>query len=739
MRTSTHASHGNVGRAWVLAAIGYATASVAGGLNLDPTITTTSGFHWDSQGHRLRVAGGPLSPLPTPRGEGMANWTLLGPPGADVTVVAASATVPSLVFAGTAPEGSLGGSLYRSTDNGTTWSVVPAMAGKSVFDIQAAVGGEIYLATQNGVWESDDNGEAWAPLSLNIGNNNMVVSLAVDPGDPHILWAGIADAIGAQPINVMRSIDGGLTWLDKTPPHANPMTCTGIAADPNHSDTVVAVFGNALSGGEVWVTMDGGLTWTDRSAGLPANPLRTVAFDGEKLLIGGGVNFGSQDVGLYMSTDMGASWQALHDMTWPLKVVTDIAVDPGNPQTILATTDGAGVNRSTDGGATWEIGIGGTAGMAAQSLRYDPSIQNLYLATTSLGVFRSVDGGENFLASGGGMSELNLTSIASSPVDTRTIAVAFQGANSGGVYRSDDVGAHWTLEALPPTRFSSVGFSSEGTLYAISSGPTDIAPEGLYRRNSDASWTSLGPDQGPLFESNLATMRFSENDVGLILLGGGDFGVAGFASTIWRSADAGSTWSKVFLGGDQDFVTDIEIVEDGMDQSMVASYDGSNAPQFGGALRSDDGGLAWTPALSGLPSYAQQPHLCASPQHSRSFFLIALDDSSRGELYHTTDAGLSWNSTGWIGGVTKGIVCDPNAENVLYIAQFAPPRVSRSNDQGSTFTPFDAGLEFAGSPTTIAVAHAQSASPRLLLSTDRGSYATIITAADTIFGDGFER
>ena len=65
-------------------------------------------------------------------------------------------------------------------------------------------------------------------------------------------------------------------------------------------------------------------------------------------------------------------------------------------------------------------------------------------------------------------------------------------------------------------------------LYAISSGPSSVAQEGLYRRENNGSWTPLGPDQGPLYESDLNTMRFSLNNGHLILLGGSDFGVAGF-------------------------------------------------------------------------------------------------------------------------------------------------------------------------------------------------------------------
>ena len=176
--------------------------------------------------------------------------------------------------------------------------------------------------------------------------------------------------------------------------------------------------------------------------------------------------------------------------------------------------------------------------------------QELFLGTSSLAVFHSTNGGDTFVQSSEGISELDLFSIDANPLNPAGIAVAFQGQNNGGVLSSTDAGTTWLLESAPPTRYSAVGFAPDGTLYAISSGPSSVAQEGLYRRENNGSWTPLGPDQGPLFESDLNTMRFSLNNPNLILLGGSDFGVAGFEGTIWRSTDAGQSWTKVYEVGD---------------------------------------------------------------------------------------------------------------------------------------------------------------------------------------------
>ena len=672
------------------------------------------------------------------RGATPADWHALGPFGGDVTDVAASPTAAGVVLAGVAPGGSFGGTLYRSTDDTANWTRVTAFGTHSVFDIEFGADGTAWAGTDAGVWSSSDDGASWTQHDLGIGVNQQVFDVALDPTDPAVIWAGVADASGGQPANVVRSDDGGATWSDVTPPHAAPMSAMEIAVDPANPDTVVAVFGGSFGGGEVWVTTDGGASWTDRSAGLPGNPMRAVAFDGARLLVGGGQLFGSEYVGLYASDDLGQTWTELDDASWPIQVVSAIAVDPNDPQTILAAVDGGGVNRSRDGGATWEIGVGGTGSLAAQSVRFAPgSSSEVLLGLTSLGVYRSADGGDTFAAAANGISELALVAIDTSPTDGGQLAVAFQGNNSGGILTSADGGASWVAEPVPPTRYSAVRFAPDGTLYAISSGPSSIAPEGLYRRNGDGSWTSLGPDQGDLYESDLDTIRFGDDDPNLILLGGEDFGVAGDEVTVWRSDDAGTSWIKQYEGAHGDKVMDIEIVPGSGDQQMVAAYDGYQGDQQGGALRSADGGLTWDLANTNLPPFARMPRLCSSAANPGTVFLSMWDSWSTGAVYSSSDAGATWTGTGWQGGTVIDLACDAHDAQVLYVAQAANDQVVRSDDQGATFTPFDTGLESAGTPTALALS--QAGAPMLYLAGTHGSYVTAVPGGnDTIFADGFD-
>jgi photosystem II stability/assembly factor-like uncharacterized protein len=507
------------------------------------------------------------------------------------------------------------------------------------------------------------------------------------------------------------------------------MSGRAIAVAPNDSNIVIAVFGGDFGGGEAWVTTDGGDSWMDRSADLPGNPLNAVVYDGTRLLVGGGLLFGSQFVGLYESPDLGVTWTPLHDETWPILVVEDIAVDPNDAARIFVAIDGGGVNRTTDGGVTWQIGIGGSQALAGRSLRFRPgNSQELFLGTSSLAVFHSTNGGDTFVQSSEGISELDLFSIDASPLDADEIAVAFQGQNNGGVFSSTDSGATWQLESAPPTRYSNVRFAPDGTLYAISSGPSTVAQEGLYRRENNGSWTPLGPDQGPLFESDLNTTRFSLNNPNLILLGGSDFGVAGFEGTIWRSTDAGQSWTKVFesAAGTTEKVTDIEIVEDGTDENMVAGWTSLSGDNIGGALRSTDNGASWFDSSTGLPVFFRDPRLCASPTDPQTLLISAWLSFESGGLFRTTDAGVTWASTGWTGTATVGdVACHPIDDQMLFVSQLSGgDPVLRSLDGGATFAPFSNGLENVVAPRELAFA----GNSQLLLATAKGSYATELAA-----------
>jgi photosystem II stability/assembly factor-like uncharacterized protein len=719
-------------------AMPFDAGSAGTGVTAGNAMFTLDGGQSDGDGNRPALSVAISAAARATQGSPPGDWVALGPPGGDVSDVAVSSTNPDIVLAGISPASGFGGALYRSADGGDTWAQVPALAGLTVYNVEAAADGDLFAGTQDSVWTSTDDGVSWTQSLLGIGPNDSVLSVVIDPADPDVLWAGVAEAFGSQPVNLMRSADGGATWVNRTPPLAAPMNANDIAIDPGDSDTVIVAFSGGLGGGAVWVTTDGGTTWVDRTGSLPANPLRAVAYDGSRLLVGGGQLFGSQFVGLFESDDLGVTWSALHDGTWPLRVVTSIAIDPNDPDVILAATDGAGINRSSDGGASWDIGVGGSSNLASQSVRYAPdNSSEIFVGASSLAVYRSLDGGDSFAAASNGISELSLFSIHANPQDPLELAAAFQGNNNGGVLTSEDGGVTWQAEPVPATRYKRVRFAPDGTLHALSSGPTTIGPEGLYRRDGDGVWTNLGPDQGPQFESELGVIRFSSNDPLKIWLGGNDFGVAGFEQTIWFTDDGGDTWTKQLEGADFNITTGIEIVEDGLDQEIVAVFDDSSGGDASGALRSTDAGATWTDAVAGLSGFRRSPRLCASVDDPETMFMSLWTSFGASAVFRTDDAASTgWIATPWAGPAINDLVCDRNDPDVLYVAQSATPIIARSDDAGVSFSAFDGGLEAAGD--TRELTQMPGAPTGLLLATGRGSFALGGPDGDVIFADGFD-
>jgi len=719
-----HKSVPSAGSVGLIVVISWAGTAAANGP--EPEIRT------DDDGVRaiaLVDRAGDAKGTPTEPGDDnaarMTPWSALGPFGGDVQDVESSPTASGVVLAGIAPAGGTGGTLFRSDDAGASWSEVGSLTGTSVFDVEFDPAGVAYIGTINGVWRSTDDGATWTQLGLGIGVNDQVFEVTIDPNDADTLWAGVADALGNQSANILRSTNGGSSWVDVTPPLPAPQNGTAIAINPNDSDNVVAGFGGSFGGGAVWVSNDGGSTWTNRSGGLPGNPINAALHAGDRILIGGGQAFGSQFVGLFESTNNGASWTRLDTPDWPNAIVNDIELEPGDSDTVYVASV-PGVHRSTDRGDTWATGLPGTDGLSVNSVDFDPAdASNVFVAASSIAVVASRDGGDTFAQSSFGIGALNVFNVNADPADNSRIALAFQGLNDGGIFTSTNSGQTWTLEPTPGTRWNTVGWAPDGTLYALSDGPTTIAPEALYRRETDGSWTSVGPDQGSVFESELFAIWFSQNDPDLILLGGNDFGVAGFEPTVWRSDDAASTWTKVFEGqtGGDDFKTvlDIEFVDDGADTVALAPFDDTSSTQEGGVLRSTDGGLTWTESSSGLPAGTQPIAVESSPTDPSTFFLGDRDTGAgNGGVHVTTDAGLTWARTGFVGSVTD-LVSDPNDDQVLYILQFSAPKVSRSEDQGATFTAFDDGLALAG--TSRDLSFADGPSPRLLMGSGTGVFA----------------
>ena len=257
-------------------------------------------------------------------------------------------------------------------------NVGPAFLSGRIADIKTHPENESvwYVATgSSGVWKTVNAGTTWTPI-FEDQPSYSTGCITLDPSNPDVVWVGTGENVGGRHVaygdGIYRSDNGGTTWKNmglKKSEHISE-----IIVHPDNSDVV-------------WVAVQGPL-WTS---------------GGER--------------GLYKTTNGGTSWKrVLGNDQWT--GVTDIMIDPRNPQILYAAT--------WDRHRTVAALMGGGPGTA---------------------LYRSDDGGENWTKLTEGLPESNMgkIGITISPQNPDVVYAAIElDRKSGAVYRSSNRGASWT-------------------------------------------------------------------------------------------------------------------------------------------------------------------------------------------------------------------------------------------------------------------------------------------------------
>jgi len=307
----------------------------------------------------------------------------------------------------------------------------------------------IYAASRSGgLWKTTNNGTTWSNVSDSV-DVGAVGAVALAPSQPDIVWMGT----GANDLarssyagkGVFKSTDGGRTWGEAMLTDSHHIT--RIVVHPTDPDTVwVAAMGHLFSRNEergVFRTRDGGTTWdrvlyVDDGTGAVDlvidrdQPDTLYAAMYEKHRSDWRLVLGGPGTGVYRSTDGGSNWQRLAGGL-PDGDIGRIGLDLNQASGILHAV----VENVNPRPAGWPA-------------RHDACSPTREIARDTVGneVYRSADGGDTWIKThdngidvAGSKAPYSFNQILTDPSNPDRIII-----NSDSMYESRDGGATWTCD-----------------------------------------------------------------------------------------------------------------------------------------------------------------------------------------------------------------------------------------------------------------------------------------------------
>ena len=470
--------------------------------------------------------------------------------------------------------GTYRGGIFRSTDQGETWTNVGFENNVYIFKIIQISDGKIFASatfarnesqkdTQTGVFISEDDGLTWKVTSITVENIKGVFN----PKSELIFASGTGEN------NFHRSADNGLTWstnvigIPDSIPVSAIVDTKGIlfasVGDPQDAARTI--------GGGIYKSKDDGLTWTKSDDGISDNTkVSDIALIENTLLVSTGYPINIGDRGIFKSTDLGQTWKStgLNDSQLRLLRTTS------NGQ-LIAGSNVSSIFISNNKGNSWsQAGKGIENWSVFQVLENN----NFLFASGESGIWRAakpVSEWKQIKKELGSLVKLSNGNILM--------------AENGVILRSENNGDTW--ESISELKSEMI------FLYAIDASLLIACAQGdgvFYSTNNGKDW--LKYNLAEFEKSRFRTAIKTSNETLLIGATGGTL----------RSTDQGKTWEKV----DNEFYV----------WSFAETVNAIYAGVFGqGVRRSIDDGLTWTEFNLGLregDDYLTVTSLCVTSDNS---------------------------------------------------------------------------------------------------------------------------
>lgn len=397
--------------------------------------------------------------------------------------------------------------IYRSTNNGDTWSNIETISGANRLTIATTEDNSDYLyvlassGSNNGllgIYRSTDGGDTfseqvsgsdinllgWSSAGTDTGGQGWYdLVIAADPNDAEVIHVG--------GVNHWKSTDGGVNWTIKS--HWSGSGAVAVHADKHLLEYNGTTLWEGNDGG-IYRTTDGGDTWIDETSDMVISQMYRVgiAETDERIMAG------LQDNGSKLRNN---------DSNWTDEVGgdgMDCAINPTNSDVLYACIQNGNLRRSTNAGASWtdiRSNIPGSpTGAWVTPYLLDPSNPSTVIAGYR-SVWKSTNQGNSWTNIGDNISPFNLNYLAISPTDANYI---YAGRGST-MYRTSDGGDNWETISTPgsSTAMVKVSPSNPETIYAVRS--SFSAGNKVYKStNAGDTWTNISGSLPNLYANCIA-------------------------------------------------------------------------------------------------------------------------------------------------------------------------------------------------------------------------------------------
>ncbi|MBK7980660.1 MAG: hypothetical protein IPK06_11840 [Ignavibacteriae bacterium] len=270
---------------------------------------------------------------------------------------------------------------------------------------------------------------------------------------------------------------------------------------------------------------------------------------------------------------------------------------------------------------------------------------------TSIGP-KAIDMSSSFIPHWGKVSG-RVKGVAVHPTNPNIVYI---GAAAGGIWKTENGGNNWSDMSgdLNLLTFGAIAIdpNNPNTVYAgtgeAMAGLNNVTFEGdgLYKSTDGGiSWTKITNGFGVQTQFSDIVVSPHNSNIILASIGSGNWNNSAPTNEgVWRSSDAGITWTRVVNLGDAFDVafhpTDVN--------KAYAGIGGKNAS--GGFLVSNDAGINWTQSNTGLPApnTITRIQFSVSPSLSSTIYAllynnVAFSSGHNTVVFKSTDSGLNWS------------------------------------------------------------------------------------------------